>query len=54
MSIFHKHTWPKWSEPIATVWSGIDRLSGKDYGDQHGYKQERTCSTCGKYQWRKV
>lgn len=56
MGIFkrHKHKWPKWSKPIPAVWSGIDRLTGNNWGDQNGYKQERTCETCGKYEWRKV
>lgn len=54
MRLFHRHEWDKWSEVKPAVWSGIDPITKVDLGDQRGYKQERTCLTCGKYQWRKV
>lgn len=57
MHIFHK--WHMWSEPKERAYyhyqkppalvKGIVPLETID-----GLIQERTCSTCGKYQWRKV
>lgn len=51
MHIFHK--WGTWSEPKDTVYYRPHRMTG-EYGQVEGQKQERTCETCGKYQWRAV
>lgn len=53
MHIFHD--WHLWSEPKNREYTTISMVNFiQQERTVTGQIQERTCATCGKYQWRKI
>ena len=53
---WHLHDWGLWSEPKEHVYYVAPNpvYNTDAIPDFRGLIQERTCSKCGKYQWRKL
>jgi hypothetical protein len=58
MKLFHIHKWGMWSEPHERTYQTYDAppalVPNQELKTITSEIQDRLCTTCGKYQWRKV